>query len=61
MPPTGIDWPLSWTDEFTGTLTQGATDTDLSAAIDLDVKESIEISIDVDYSNDAKATGGLLV
>ena len=61
MPPTGIDWPLSWTDEFTGTLTQGGTDTDLSAAINLAVKASIEISIDVDYSNDAKATGGLFV
>ena len=61
MPETGINWPLSWTDEFTGTLTQGATDTDTSVAIDLDVKASIEISIDVDYSNHAKATGGLFV
>ena len=61
MPPTGIDWPLSWTDEFTGTLTQGGTTTNTSAAIDLDVKASIEISIDVDYSDHAKATGGLFV
>ena len=61
MAETGINWPLSWTDEFTGTLTQGGTDTDTSVAIDLDVKASIEISIDVDYSNHAKATGGLFV
>lgn len=58
---TGIDWPLSWTQEFSGTLTQGATDTDTSAAIDLDVKASIEITIDADYSDHAKATGGLFV
>lgn len=58
---TGIDWPLSWTQEFSGTLTQGGTDTDTSDAIDLDVKASIEITIDADYSDHAKATGGLFV
>jgi len=61
MTDAGINWPLSWTGEYSGTLTTGGTVTDTSAAIDLDVKESIEISIDADYSNHAKATGGLYV
>jgi len=61
MANTGIDWPLSWTQEYSGTLTTGGTVTDTSDAIDLDVKSSIEISIDADYSNHAKATGGLRV
>lgn len=61
MADTGYNWPLSWTAEYDGTLTQGGTDTDTSAAIDLDIKAAIEISIDADYSDHAKATGGLFV
>jgi len=61
MADTGINWPLSWTQEYSGTLTTGGTITDTSDAIDLDVKASIEISIDADYSDHAKATGGLKV
>ena len=61
MADTGVNWPLSWTGEYSGTLTTAGTVVDTSAALDLDVKASMEISIDADYSNHAKATGGLRV
>lgn len=61
MADTGYNWEGSWTQEYSGTLTQGGTTDDLSAAIDMDGKAAIAISIDADYSNHAKATGGLFV
>jgi hypothetical protein len=61
MADTGVNWPLSWTQEYSGTLTTAGTVTDTSAALDLDIHSSIEISIDADYSDHAKATGGLRV
>lgn len=61
MADTGYNWADTWTDEYSGTLTQGATDADTSDAISLDGKAAIAISVDADYSNHAKATGGLYV
>lgn len=63
MAETGVNWPAdsNWTGEFSGTLTTAGTDDDISAVIRQDVKASTEISIDADYSNHAKATGGLVV
>ena len=55
-------WDSAWTTiDATITLTQGGTTEDTSAAIDLAGKSSVEISIDADYSNDVKATGGLFI
>jgi len=61
MADTGFNWDASWTGEFSGTLTTGGTVTDTSAEISMDGKAAIEISIDADYSDHAKATGGLKV
>lgn len=61
MPDTGINWEDTWTQEFSGTLTQGGTDTDTSAEISMDGKYCICITVDADYSDHAKATGGLSV
>jgi len=61
MADTGINWDTSWTIEFNGTLTQGGTTTDTSAEISMDNKYCINITVDVDYSDHAKATGGLYV
>ena len=59
MANTGYDWPVWSAIDAAIVLTQGGTVTDFSAAKTLDIKASCRISIDVDYSNHAKATGGL--
>ena len=62
MADTGYNWDTSWTAiDAAIALTQGGTTTDNSATIDLDGKAACLISIDTDYSNHAKATGGLSV
>jgi hypothetical protein len=62
MADTGYNWDASWTAiDAAVVLTQGGTTTDNSATIDLDGKAACLISIDTDYSNHAKATGGLSV
>ena len=62
MADTGFNWEANWTVlDAAIALTQGATITDTSAEIDCDGKASIMISIDTDYSNHAKATGGLVI
>ena len=60
MANTGFAWAAAWTVlDAAIALTQGGTITDQSAEIDCTGKASILISIDTDYSNHAKATGGL--
>lgn len=62
MADTGFNWDSIWTAiDAAIVLTQGGTTTDTSASIDLDGKAGCLISIDADYSNHAKATGGLFV
>ena len=62
MADTGFNWEANWTVlDAAITLTQGGTITDQSTEIDCDGKASILISIDSDYSNDAKATAGLFI
>jgi hypothetical protein len=62
MADTGYNWDAGWTViDAAIVLTQGGTDDDTSAVIDLDGKAACEISIDADYSNHAKATGGLFI
>ena len=61
MADTGFNWDAAWTAEYDGTLTTAGTVTDTSAAISMDNKAAIEVSIDADFSNHAKATGGLKV
>ena len=62
MAATGYDWDAGWTAiDAAIVLTQGGTITDFSAAQTLDVHSSCLISIDTDYSNHAKATGGLFI
>ena len=62
MADTYYKWDAGWTViDAAIVLTQGGTTTDTSAVIDLRTKAACEISIDVDYSNHAKATGGLFV
>ena len=62
MPDTGYNWDANWSVIDAATvLTQGGTITDQSAEIDLDGKAACLISIDSDYSNDAKATAGLSI
>ena len=59
MANTGHDWG-SWTViDAAIVLTTGGTVSDTSAVIDLDKLSGCEVSIDADYSNHAKATGGL--
>ena len=60
MAETGYNWEDTWTVlDAAIALTQGGTTTDLSAEIDCDGKAAIMISIDTDYSNHVRATGGL--
>ena len=60
MADTGYNWDDTWTAiDAAVALTQGETTTDNSDTIDLDGKAACLISIDTDYSNHAKATGGL--
>lgn len=62
MPDTGYNWDAAWTViDAAIVLTQGGTIFDISAVIDCNGKASCVISIDADYSDDAKATGGLFV
>jgi len=62
MADTGYNWDASWSViDAAITLTQGGTTSDASAALDLDGKAACLISIDADYSNHAKADGGLNV
>ena len=62
MADTGVNWDGTWTAiDAAIALTQGGTTTDTSAEIDMDGKYCAAISIDTDYSDHAKATGGLYV
>ena len=62
MADTGFNWEANWTVLDAETvLTVGGTITDQSAEIDCDGKASIMISVDTDYSDHAKATGGLKI
>ena len=62
MADTGYNWDAGWSViDAAIVLTQGGTTDDTSAVIDCDGKAAVEISIDVDYSNHAKATAGLFV
>lgn len=62
MADTGYNWDAAWTVlDAAIALTQGGTITDQSAEIDCDGKAAIMISVDTDYSNHAKATGGLQI
>lgn len=62
MGDTGYNWDDAWTPiDAAIVLTQGATTEDISAQIDLDGKAACLISIDADYSDHAKATGGLFI
>lgn len=62
MADTGYNWDANWIVlDASIALTVGATITDQSAEIDCDGKAAILISIDTDYSDHAKATGGLVI
>ena len=62
MADTGYNWDAAWTTiDAAIVLTQGGTTEDTSAVLDLDGKAACLISIDADYSDHAKATGGLFV
>lgn len=63
MADTGINWDAAWTAIDTALAHQEgeASAESISAVIDLDGKAACTITIDVDYSNHAKATGGLFV
>lgn len=62
MPDTFIKWDAGWTVlDAAIVLTEGATTENTSAVIDCRDCMALEISIDADYSNDVKATGGLFV
>jgi len=62
MSNTGIDWAASHTVLTNAVvLTTGGTILDTSAAVDLDLKASAEITIDATYSDHARATAGLKV
>jgi len=63
MAGTGYDWDAAWTVDAAATvLTTGGTIVYTSAsAISTDSKAACEVSIDADYSDHAKATGGLFV
>ena len=62
MAETGYNWDTNWSVIDAETvLTVGGTITDQSAEIDLDGKAACLISVDSDYSDHAKATGGLSI
>lgn len=62
MADTGFNWDTDWTVlDAAIVLTTGGTITDQSAEIDCDGKAGIIFSIDTDYSDHAKATGGLRI
>ena len=60
MADTGYNWEANWTVLDASTvLTVAGTITDQSAEIDCDGKAAIMISIDTDFSDHARLTGGL--
>lgn len=60
MAETGYNWEANWTVlDAEIVLTVAGAITDQSAEIDCDTKAAIMISIDTDYSDHARATGGL--
>ncbi len=60
MADTGYNWEANWTVlDASIVLTVAGTITDQSAEIDCDGKAAIMISIDTDYSDHARLTGGL--
>ena len=62
MADTGYNWDANWSVlDAAITLTQGGAITDQSDEIDCDGKAAILISIDSDYSNDVRATSGLVI
>lgn len=62
MADTGFNWDAAWTTlDAAIVLTTGGTVNDTSAAISTDGKAVCIVSIDTDYSNHAKATGGLSI
>lgn len=61
MANTGYDWGAYADAIATTVLTTGGSVTATSAAQDMDIKAACEISVDADYSNHAKATGGLKI
>jgi len=62
MADTGYNWDTNWTAvDAAIALTTGGTIADNSETLDLDGKAACLISIDTDYSDHAKATGGLFV
>lgn len=62
MGNTGIVWAESWTVlDAAIVLTTGGTIFDESDVIDCSGKAAIMISIDTDYSDDPKVTGGLVI
>lgn len=61
MANTGHDWGSWVVIDAAIALTQGGTTEDISAVQTLDKNSACLISIDVDYSDHAKATGGLFV
>jgi len=63
MADSGYNWDATWTEVVAATAQQEgeASIVYTSAALDLDGKAGCLISIDTDYSDHAKATGGLSV
>ena len=60
MADTGYNWEANWTVlDASIVLTVAGTITDQSAEIDCDGKAAIMISIDTDFSDHARLTGGL--
>lgn len=61
MADTGYNWGNWAVVDAATVLTTGSTVQHTSAEIDLDGKAACEVSIDTDYSDHAKATGGLQI
>lgn len=63
MADTGYNWDAAWTEVVAATAQQEgeASIVYTSDTLSLDGKAACEISIDTDYSNHPKATGGLFV
>ena len=60
MADTGYNWDVAWTPiDGAIALTVAGTIQDISAEYDLDGKAACLISFDTDYSDHARATGGL--
>lgn len=62
MADTGYNWDAGWTEVIAGNaLTVGGTIVYTSGVLSLDGKAACEISIDTDFSDHARLTGGLNV